>query len=201
MSYRVTQTRSNVTVEGFTRDATEVSLHDSIESVARVIRDARTDSAAVLNDQRQVIGGILLSDIFPVVIGRNVLSGQVQDYMTRRVVTCRPDDRVQRIHDLICESSYTAFPVVDRGVLLGIISRRDLLRNGRYRKAVGTGSTMAVSSMMTTPAITVFPEEDITTAAEIMVRHDVSRLPVVDRGQMTAIIDRHDVAPGAHSQW
>lgn len=193
---RVTQTRSNVTVDGFVRDCAEVSLHDPVESVARAIRDARSDSAVVLNDQRHIIGGVLLSDIFPVVIGRNVLSGQVQDYMTRRVVTCRPDDRVQRVHDLICESTYTAFPVVDKGDLIGIISRRDLLRKGRYRKALGGGSTMAVSGLMTTPAITVEPEVDIATAAEIMVRHNVSRLPVMDHGQMTAIIDRHDVLQG-----
>ena len=45
---RITDTRSNVTVEGFLKDAVSVSPVDTLEKVAVVIRDATTDSAAVV---------------------------------------------------------------------------------------------------------------------------------------------------------
>jgi len=46
---------------------------------------------------------------------------------------------------------------------------------------------------MTTPVMSVPPEESLQHAAEIMVRHDVSRLPVMNGEDLIGIIDRHDV--------
>jgi Mg/Co/Ni transporter MgtE len=83
---RVTATKSEVTVEGFVKDAAEVCPTDTIECVAQTIRTFRTDSAAVVSSDRHVIGGVLLSDLFPVIISRHELAGTVADYMSRTIV-------------------------------------------------------------------------------------------------------------------
>jgi CBS domain-containing protein len=49
---------------------------------------------------------------------------------------------------------------------------------------------------MTKEVITIGPDDAISTAAELLVRHDVSRLPVIDRGSLVGILDRHDVIAG-----
>jgi len=46
---------------------------------------------------------------------------------------------------------------------------------------------------MTTPAITVGPGDDLQQAVRIMVKHDISRLPVLDGDRLDGILDRHDV--------
>jgi len=44
--------------------------------------------------------------------------------------------------------------------------------------------------------ITIAPDELISTAAELVVKHDVSRLPVTDGTRLAGIVDRHDVLAG-----
>jgi CBS domain-containing protein len=190
---RVTATKSNVTVEGFTKDAPEVHAADQIEQVVREIRKFHTDSAAVVNGQRHVIGGVLLSDLFPVIISRHELSGNVGDHMSRNVVAVDASDTVQHMYTLIVESGFSAYPVVKKKKIIGIVSRRDLLRGGRTRASRAHASHIPVHEIMTTEVVTIGPDDPISTAASLLVHHDISRLPVVDRGSLVGIVDRHDV--------
>src|SRR5512137_803590 len=72
---RVTATKSDVTVEGFVRDAPAVNPSDTIEQVAGMMKQFHTDSAAIVTGSQQVAGGLLLADIFPVLISKNELRG------------------------------------------------------------------------------------------------------------------------------
>ena len=65
---RVTATKSNVTVEGFVKDAARVNPEDPVETVAKAMRRFHTDSAGVVDPLGHIIGGVLLSDLFPVII-------------------------------------------------------------------------------------------------------------------------------------
>jgi CBS domain-containing protein len=49
---------------------------------------------------------------------------------------------------------------------------------------------------MTKEVITIGPDEAISAAAGLLVRHNVSRLPVTDGGSLIGIVDRHDVIAG-----
>ncbi|HNQ29770.1 MAG: Inosine-5'-monophosphate dehydrogenase [Methanoregulaceae archaeon PtaB.Bin009] len=189
----VTATRSNVTIEGFIKEVSPVGPDSSIDTVAKTIRENGTDSIPVVDEGGQVLGGVLLSEIFPVIITRHRLGGLVEEYMSRKVVECPADEPIHRIHTLITESGFSAFPVVKKKRLVGIISRRDLLRDGRWRVSAEGASSTPVAGVMTTPVITVSPGESVQKAAEMLVRHDISRLPVVLGDELIGIIDRHDV--------
>lgn len=190
---RVTATRSNVTVEGFVKEAPAVHGGDSIEAVAAVMREYRTDSAAVVNSEPRIIGGILLADLFPVIISRNRLRGEVADLMTRRVVSAAPDDPVQKVHALVLESGYSTFPVVKKKDLVGIISRRDLISARKVRAAIAQHGQATVESVMKRDVFTVAPGDPLDAAAGLLVARDVSLLPVVDEGVMVGVLNRHDV--------
>jgi CBS domain-containing protein len=193
---RVTATKSNVTVEGFIKDAAEVHAADPIEQVAREIGKFRTDSAAVVDGKRHLTGGVLLSDLFPVIISRHEFTGRVNDHMSRNVVVCDAADTVQHIYTLIVESGFCAFPVVRKKKIIGIVSRSDLLRGGRTRTALAHAAHPTVGGIMTKEVITIGPDEAISAAAGLLVRHDISRLPVTDGGSLVGIVDRHDVIAG-----
>jgi len=193
---RITDTRSNVTVEGFLKDAVSVSPSDTLEKVAVVIRDAGTDSAAVVNGQRTILGGVLLSGIFPILITRHELRGSVRDWMSRGVVTAMSHEPIQKVYTLIMESGFTAFPVVSKKQLVGIVSRHDLLAAGRVRKALDTPAHVEVESVMTKAVITVAPDAATADAANLLVKHDISRMPVIEGERIVGIIDRHDVLKG-----
>ena len=116
--------------------------------------------------------------------------------MTKKVVTSAPERPGTEIYSLIVESSFTAFPVVKKNRIVGIISRRDILKAGRIRASLESGAAVPVETLMTKDVITVSPDEPIQGAAALMVRHDISRVPVVDSDRIRGILDRHDVLKG-----
>jgi CBS domain-containing protein len=190
---RVMATKSNVTVEGYIKDAPAVHGGDSIEAVAKTMRDYRTDSAAVVNSEPHIVGGVLLADLFPVIISRNELHGTVADRMSRKVVSASPKDEIQKVYAMILESGFVTFPVVHKKRLAGIISRRDLISTRRVRSAITQHNQTAVETVMSRDVITIAPDEPIGAAAELIVAHDVSMLPVMDGDRMVGVVNRHDV--------
>lgn len=188
---RVDATRSNVTVDGFVREAPSVAPDASLERVGALMRQYRTDSVAVVGQDGCVLGGVLLSEIFPILLTRHEPRGLVSELMSTRVVTVEAGDPVSRVQALVQESGYSAFPVLKRRQLVGMVSRRDLLASGRGRGP--SDVKLAVEAVMATPAITTAPDEAVRDAAALLCRHDISRLPVTEGGRVVGIIDRHDV--------
>jgi len=193
---RVTATKSNVTVEGFVKDAPMVSPADPIEKAAVSMREYKTDSVAVVDPRPVIVGGVLLSDVFPVIISRNRLQGTVDAIMTRDVTVASPKDTVQKIYTMIVESGFSAFPVVKKKRIVGLISRRDLIRTRRVQSVIAQHAHTTIEELMSKDVISIGPYETISSAAELLVKHDVSRLPVIDGDHIVGIVDRHDILAG-----
>ena len=193
---RVTATKSNVTVEGFVKEAASTAPDASVESAAKAVRAHATDSAAIVDANRHILGGVLLSDLFPVIISRNELYGRVSSRMSKNIQSVDPADTLQQVYARITECGFTAFPVVKKRRLVGLVSRRDLIRSGGVRSAIAQNSTRTVGEVMTADVIATSSGAPLSEAARFMVDNDVSRLPVVDNGTLVGIIDRHDVLAG-----
>jgi CBS domain-containing protein len=134
----------------------------------------------------------------------------VRDVMSRTVITVSPELGFKQIADLLVEVGVSAVPVVgaDR-VVLGVVSEADLLhkvefngadvhaglferRRARQAKEKAVGETAA--QLMTSPAVTVPATATLTAAAQLMERHEVKRLPVLDDdGNLTGIVSRRDL--------
>ncbi|KDE55422.1 CBS domain-containing protein [Methanoculleus sp. MH98A] len=194
---RIMDTKSNVTINGFVREAARVSRNTPLTEAGIAIMNARTNSAAVVDEDGVYQGGVLFSELFPVLISRRTIPGRVGDAMSREPVTCTPDEPVHRVYSLIVASGFTAFPVVQKKETIGIVSRRDLLRAGNLRTSVKNQADTTVERVMTTPVISVTPDDTIAAASRLMVEHDVSMLPVIDeKKHLVGVIDRHDVLSG-----
>jgi CBS domain-containing protein len=190
---RETSTKSNVTIRGFIRDAPMADPAESIERVAGMMREYRTDSAAVTSPKPRLIGGLLLSDLFPVIISRNELHGLVSDRMTQKVIAADPSDELQKVYTMIMESGYSAFPVVKKKRLVGIVSRRDLISSRHVRSELARNARIPLEDIMTKEVFTITPDDPVSAAAEMLVRHDVSLLPVMEGDHLAGVINRHDI--------
>lgn len=190
---QIRSTKSNVTVEGYLKEPAAVFEKTPIEGAVRAIREYRTDSAAVVDEKRNIIGGVIISDLFPIIITRHELRGSTGNYMTKKVISCLPEDPVQKVYNLITESGYSAFPVIKKDKCVGIISRRDLLKAGRIRSILENNASAPVETIMTKTVISVSAEEPIQSAAALMARYDISRVPVLESSKVVGILDRHDV--------
>jgi CBS domain-containing protein len=52
---------------------------------------------------------------------------------------------------------------------------------------------MRVEKFMSSPLYSIKPEESVRAAIELMLKHDVGRISVVDNGKLVGIADRNDL--------
>jgi len=118
---------------------------------------------------------------------------KVRDYMTRQLITFRPDTDLFAAIERLLASRISGAPVVDgEGRMVGMLSEGDCLRSilsGAYYEAVGG----VVADCMTTDLESVSPEADIIELCQRFVSGRRSRFPVVENGRLVGQISRSDV--------
>lgn len=103
----------------------------SVAQAITTLLHNRITGAAVVNDQNQVVGLLSEKDCLNVILRgayAQMPTGQVSEYMTKEVETISPETDIFQLAELFLQSHYRRYPVVEYGVLIGQITRRDLLR-------------------------------------------------------------------------
>jgi CBS domain-containing protein len=98
-----------------------------------------------------------------------------------------PDTSMAEVAKILRRRGCTGLPVVDDERLVGIISRRDFKKVRREDQLQAP-----VKAFMSTRVISIKPGNSPIQAAQVMVRHDIGRLPVVEDGRIIGIITRSD---------
>lgn len=122
---------------------------------------------------------------------------KLQDIMVRDVVQILSDETVREAARRMCEKSVGCLVVTSDESVKGIITDRDLLAcleqaHDPYR--------CKVSNHMSRPVIVERPEEDVATAADVMRRNQIKRLPVLRNGILVGIVSISDVAAIVHAE-
>lgn len=103
---------------------------------------------------------------------------RVSELMHTPAVTCRPSATIGEVARMMRERNVGSVVVVDGiGYLAGIVTDRDVAVRGAGE---GRSADMAVEEIMTRDVATVLVRADVSTAASIMAKRRVRRLPVVD---------------------
>jgi CIC family chloride channel protein len=110
----------------------------------------------------------------------------VRDIASTSPVTLRADDGVEDVRDWMVGrapgSSHQGFAVLnDKGEVVGVVTRRDLLD-------LELPLTAIVSDLIRRVPVVIFDDNSAREAADHMVREDVGRLPVVTRAAPRTVI-------------
>lgn len=123
------------------------------------------------------------------------MSTEVRDVMTSPAIVISPRATFKQAAARLREHRIAALPVVDvEGCVIGVVSEADLVLREADPTAGGRHGGRTVGEVMTAPALTVRESATVRSAARIMVKHRVRRLPVVDaRGHPVGVVSRADV--------
>jgi len=104
---------------------------DKVTTVAELMKRENIGPVPVIENEetRKLIGIITDRDLALKIVaeGRDAQSTQVEAVMTRKVVTCRSDDNLQRALDAMSEHQLRRIVIVDNvNKVLGIISQADV---------------------------------------------------------------------------
>ena len=125
----------------------------------------------------------------------------VKNWMSTPVVTINIEDYMQNAVTLLKEHNIRLLPVMKNGKLVGVVTDRDLKR-ASASDATSLGmheilyllSNVKVKHIMTKAPITVPPDYTVEETAELLLRHKISGVPVVDsNGELAGIITQSDL--------
>jgi CBS domain-containing protein len=111
----------------------------------------------------------------------------VADLMTPRPETVAPCETLATAQRKMNDGRFRALPVVQMGRLVGILSDRDLL------PFIGRQGEIPVKEAMTKAIVTVTPATHLHEAAQLLIRHKIDALPVVNEGQPVGVVTSSDI--------
>jgi len=131
----------------------------------------------------------------------------VNDYMTPNPMTVNEGTSIVEAAESMKQMKIRRFPVMRGKQLVGLVSDRDL-RSAAPSQVISFDAqerqlmpelhsllaAMTVRDVMSQHVITIQPEQTIVAAAQLMLKHRISGLPVVDaQGKLVGIITQTDV--------
>jgi CBS domain-containing protein len=132
------------------------------------------------------------------------------DIMTQPVISVAPETMIAEAARLMLQHRISGLPVVDRsGAVVGIVTEGDLLRRSelgteRHRMRwiellIGPGRLAAeyvdaharkVGEVMSEDVTSVTPQASLPEIVELMEKHRIKRLPIIEDGRLVGIVSR-----------
>lgn len=107
--------------------------------------------------------------------------------MTKAPVTITPEDYLATAQAKMEQGKFRQLPVVKEGRLVGIVTGRDLSRHAGFLERT------KVNVAMTEKLVTVNPRSTLEEAAQLLLKHKIGGLPVVDGKELVGIITTSDI--------
>lgn len=109
---------------------------------------------------------------------------KVSDFMTTDVVSVEIPGNRDDVLKILKRTGISGVPVLKDGKLVGIITRKDLLRKAEETQ---------LGLLMTHDPVTISPDATIREAASLMIKHSIRRLPVIEDDDLAGLISVADL--------
>ena len=116
----------------------------------------------------------------------------VREAMTENPRSIGPSASVVEAARLMRDEHIGSLPITDGDALVGMITDRDITT-----RVVAQGvdlATTSVGDVFSEDLISVEPDKELEEALQLMARHQVRRLPVVENGRLVGIVAQADIA-------
>lgn len=141
----------------------------------------------------------------------------VKDIMVREVITIQKDASVEELSELLIKNKISGVPVIDSdGKLVGVATEGDLIIKdsdlhfpryfklldsiiyleslNKFKKSLKKFLGTKVEDVMTAEIKTVKEETPVGEAANIMIKYNINRVPVLDsKDELVGIVARADI--------
>lgn len=147
-----------------------------------------------VTDQKKLHGVVSETDIVNLI--SRPTGFRVSQVMSVKPIFAHEDYAIFDIAKMFCRGPYRRLPIVNRGVLTGIVTPYDILSHLNRSESLNSLRTelSPIKSVMTKNVAAVRPEADIYDAVKAMKVRKVSGLPVVDEdAELVGMISKRDI--------
>lgn len=188
--------------------ARTAAAEDSLQHGAQLMLDAGIRAIPLVYRER--LAGIVTETDFlkcyindrPICKVQGWRLQRVRDHMTRGVKTLKPTDGFLHAARLMQTNRFRHIPIIDGGVLVGIVSDRDMRRflgttgmdesdeRGMPMRARGH---VTMQDVMSTDVMSTTDDATLAEVADVLVKRKFGSLPVVNGTQLMGIITEADL--------
>ncbi len=115
----------------------------------------------------------------------------VKEIMTTDCITATLQDNLYELAVMMKNNDIGFVPIVEGKKLMGVVTDRDLVIRGLAEKQAGSTE---VAKVISSEVQTIAPTASVDEASEVMARHQIRRLPVVENGDLLGIVAIGDMA-------
>ncbi|MDD3493080.1 MAG: CBS domain-containing protein [Candidatus Thermoplasmatota archaeon] len=176
--------------EIMTTDIISVSKNEDLQHVMDLMKKHDISKVPVLDGGQLV--GIVTDNVIADKLGSLRSRGVPASHLHASTVTDKnfesiyPQMEVREILATVGRPGLTMLPVLENHVLVGVVTKADLLPFVTVDRPVGDIMTGAVH--------TVKPEDRVVHARHLLFTHDIARLPVVEDGRVQGILSDMEIA-------
>jgi CBS domain-containing protein len=149
----------------------------------------------VYDGDHKLIGQVSAGDLLKKFQPENGIENAIE-----KVITIEADERVVHLRRRMLDDNITRFVVSDQGKYIGIVTETDVaVAMRKFRESVKDQHqdhrirNMIVRDIMTAPLISVDPSASVSTVIDLMLKKNISSVPVMDKGRLAGIITRRSL--------
>jgi len=116
----------------------------------------------------------------------------VKDIMTVRVITIDINKNIEEAAKKMAKARAGSIIVIENEKPVGIITDSDIIKQVVAKNL--RPSEVKVEDIMSSPILTIGPNEDMLEAERKMRKNKIKRLPVVENGKLVGIVTASDIA-------
>jgi CBS domain-containing protein len=179
---------------------------DHLEQCATRMETFKIGSIIVTDDDGNLVGITTQTDVTRFYAKMYPGKYKVKDYMTDKVFTCRHSDSLKFALETINKNNTSRLVITDNmGNVKGVITTNTFLKHSSYFKnpirtreyllPSESASDLSVSDLIKNEVLMIESDDDLATAAHLMIRNNISGVPVIvmQKNKLVGIVTKFDI--------
>lgn len=200
------------------KDLVTVSPDGSIYDCAKQMKKHGISSVIIQDKRQNLVGVITKTDLVSTFLAQSTASLNISRIMTKKVITVSPNDSVFEVQSVLFNNKISRVVVTKNKTPLGIITYRDFVPAKTFdlhkefmdpieREEISSSPqlnefnvnqlsyllTFSAKDIMTKEPFVAYPDNDVYTAAILMIRHGISGIPIIRNQKLIGIITKSDI--------
>ena len=195
-----------------------LTRENSVQECAKMMKKHRISVVIILNKDKTLGGIITKTDLVAVFLTKKSPSIKVSKVMKRKIITAAPSDPILHVESLLIKYGISRVIIKRNQKPIGVITFRDFVpakipqwiaesadpkevQEYKFKKGLEEMHSNQMSylfpfhatDIMASNPITVEMDEDVKVAIILMIKHNISGLPVVKKSKLVGIITKSDI--------
>lgn len=119
------------------------------------------------------------------------MTAPVEDLMSRKVVSLDAGSTVFDAAREMLDHDIGCVLVMDGSKIIGIATKSDVIREAVMKRV--DPQKISIKIVMSKPVVSVDSKDSLTDASELMSKHNITKLPVLEKGELVGIITSTDL--------